>query len=62
VPLDFLRIPLIAVIGWWLYDEPLDVFVFAGAGIIISGILWNLRSEVRHPLPPLVPAENVKTG
>src|SRR5712671_7548736 len=62
VPLDFLRIPLIAVIGWWLYDEPLDVFVFAGAGIIISGILWNLRSEVRRPLPPLVPAENVKTG
>jgi drug/metabolite transporter (DMT)-like permease len=67
VPLDFLRIPLIAVIGWWLYDEPLDVFVFAGAGIIISGILWNLRSEVRHPLPPQplppsVPAANVKTG
>ena len=67
VPLDFLRIPLIAVIGWWLYDEPLDVFVFAGAGIIISGILWNLRSEVRRPLlsqplPPSVPAENVKTG
>jgi drug/metabolite transporter (DMT)-like permease len=62
VPLDFLRIPLIAVIGWWLYDEPLDVFVFAGAGIIISGILWNLRSEVHRPLPPLVPAENVKTG
>jgi drug/metabolite transporter (DMT)-like permease len=62
VPLDFLRIPLIAVIGWWLYDEPLDAFVFAGAGIIISGILWNLRSEVRRPVPPLVPAENVKTG
>ena len=67
VPLDFLRIPLIAVIGWWLYDEPLDVFVFAGAGIIISGILWNLRSEVRHPRPPQplpqsVPAANVKAG
>ena len=62
VPLDFLRIPLIAVIGWWLYDESLDVFVFAGAGIIISGILWNLRSEVRRPVPPLVPAQNVKTG
>ena len=28
VPLDFMRIPLIAVIGWWLYGEPLDVFVF----------------------------------
>lgn len=45
VPLDFMRIPLIAVVGWWLYGEPLDLFVFVGAGLIISGILWNLRSE-----------------
>jgi drug/metabolite transporter (DMT)-like permease len=45
VPLDFMRIPLIAVIGWWLYGEPLDVFVFLGAGLIVTGILWNLRSE-----------------
>ena len=45
VPLDFMRIPLIAVVGWWLYGEPLDVFVFLGAGLIITGILWNLRSE-----------------
>jgi len=47
VPLDFLRIPLIAVVGWWLYGEPLDMFVFAGAGLIILGLLWNLRSEAR---------------
>ena len=45
VPLDFMRIPLIAVIGWWLYGEHLDIFVFVGAGLIITGILWNLRSE-----------------
>jgi drug/metabolite transporter (DMT)-like permease len=50
IPLDFMRIPLIAVVGWWLYSEPLDVFVFAGAGLIISGILWNLRSETRRPV------------
>jgi drug/metabolite transporter (DMT)-like permease len=47
VPLDFLRIPLIAVVGWWLYGEPLDLIVFAGAGIIVAGLLWNLRSEAR---------------
>jgi drug/metabolite transporter (DMT)-like permease len=47
VPLDFLRIPLIAVVGWWLYGESLDFFVFAGAGLIILGLLWNLRSEAR---------------
>ena len=28
VPLDFLRIPLIALVGWWLYGETLDIFVF----------------------------------
>jgi drug/metabolite transporter (DMT)-like permease len=50
VPLDFLRIPLIAVVGWWFYDEPLDGFVFAGAGLIISGLLWNLQSEARAPV------------
>jgi drug/metabolite transporter (DMT)-like permease len=45
VPLDFLRIPLIAVIGWFFYGERLNLFVFLGAGIIIAGVLWNLRSE-----------------
>jgi drug/metabolite transporter (DMT)-like permease len=50
VPLDFLRIPLIAVVGWWLYSESLDIFVFAGAGLIIMGILWNLRAETRRPV------------
>jgi drug/metabolite transporter (DMT)-like permease len=49
VPLDFLRIPLIALVGWWLYGEPLDIFVFAGAGLIISGVLWNLRAETMRP-------------
>jgi drug/metabolite transporter (DMT)-like permease len=48
VPLDFLRIPLIAVIGWWLYNERLDIFVFIGAGVIVTGILWNLGSETRR--------------
>jgi drug/metabolite transporter (DMT)-like permease len=54
VPLDFMRIPLIALIGWWLYGEELDVFVFMGAGLIITGILWNLRSETtRSVVRPL---------
>ena len=46
VPLDFMRIPLIAVVGWAFYGEPLDIFVLLGALIIISGVFWNLRSEV----------------
>ena len=61
VPLDFMRIPLIAVIGWWLYGEPLDVYVFAGAGLIVTGILWNLRSEARRAVEPAEPMLG-KTG
>jgi len=52
VPFDFLRIPLIAVVGWWLYGEKLDIFVFLGAGLIIAGVLWNLHSESRPFRPP----------
>ena len=49
VPFDFLRIPLIALVGWWLYNESLDLFVFIGASVIIAGVLWNLRAESRRP-------------
>jgi drug/metabolite transporter (DMT)-like permease len=45
VPLDFMRIPLIAFVGWWLYGEAVDAYVFAGAGLIMLGISWNLRAE-----------------
>jgi drug/metabolite transporter (DMT)-like permease len=45
VPLDFMRIPLIALVGWWFYGEALDAYVFAGAGLIVLGISWNLRAE-----------------
>jgi drug/metabolite transporter (DMT)-like permease len=58
VPLDFLRIPLIAVIGWAFYGEALDVLVFAGAGLIISGVLWNLIAEFRgRGIPAIDPAQ-----
>jgi drug/metabolite transporter (DMT)-like permease len=42
LPLDFMRIPLVAFIGWWFYGESVDIFVFVGAAVIICGILWNL--------------------
>jgi drug/metabolite transporter (DMT)-like permease len=48
VPLDFMRIPLIAVVGWAFYGESLDIWVLVGALIIIAGVLWNLRAEHRR--------------
>ena len=55
VPIDFLRIPLIAVVGYLLYGESVDVFVFLGAAMIVCGVLWNLRAESRRPGPPHPP-------
>jgi drug/metabolite transporter (DMT)-like permease len=53
MPIDFLRVPLIALIGWWLFSEALDPFVFLGGAIMLSGIVWNLRDEAKkaHRLP-----------
>jgi drug/metabolite transporter (DMT)-like permease len=45
VPLDFARLPLIALVGWHFYGEPLDPWVFLGAALILGGIVWNLRAE-----------------
>ena len=51
-PLDFLRVPLIAIVGWLFFKETLDALVFLGALIILAGILWNLRQESQNvPLP-----------
>jgi drug/metabolite transporter (DMT)-like permease len=52
-PLDFLRVPLIAVVGWWFFGESVDIWVFVGGLIILVGILWNLRAETR-PKPAVV--------
>ena len=44
VPMDFLRVPLVALAGWLLYSERLDAFTVFGAVLILSGNLVNLRS------------------
>ena len=48
VPIDFMRIPLIAVVGWAFFNESLDIFVLIGASIIIAGVAWNLRAEANR--------------
>jgi drug/metabolite transporter (DMT)-like permease len=51
LPIDFLRVPLIAAIGWWFFGESIDIFVFLGAAIMLAGILWNLRTEAKKAQP-----------
>ena len=43
VPMDFLRVPLTAVAGWLVYNERIDAFTVAGAGLILVANLLNLR-------------------
>jgi drug/metabolite transporter (DMT)-like permease len=48
LPIDYLRLPLITVIAWWLYDEPLSWQLAAGAALIIGGNALSLYGEKRQ--------------
>jgi len=48
VPIDFLRLPLIAVVGAVFYGEPLEAATFAGAAVIFAGTYYSLSRESRR--------------
>ena len=48
VPIDFIRLPVIAIIGMILFEEGIDIYVFIGAFLIVSGNYANLWYESRH--------------
>ena len=48
-PMEFARLPIIALVGMWLYSEALDPFVFLGAAIIFAANLLNLRANAPAP-------------
>ena len=45
VPIDFLRLPLIALVGYLLYGEKLEWAVVIGSIIMFSGIYLNVKSD-----------------
>lgn len=47
VPFDFVRLPVIFVVGWLLYDEALDIWVATGALVIFAAIYLNVSSQTR---------------
>ena len=47
VPLDFLRLPLIAVVGALFYGEPIELVTLLGAAVIFAGIYYSLTRERR---------------
>ena len=50
-PIDFIRLPLIAVIGALFYAEPFDPYVLLGGTVIFAGILVNIRAQMRLQAP-----------
>jgi len=44
-PIDFLRLPIIAIIGASFYNESIDVWIIIGALIIFGANYANVRSE-----------------
>ena len=47
VPVDYFRLPLIAVVGATFYGEPFDAMVFVGAGLIFIGVTYSTARESR---------------
>jgi len=47
VPIDFTRLPLIAVVGALFYGEAFDPMILVGAAVIFAGTYASLRREAR---------------
>ncbi|MDP3959185.1 MAG: DMT family transporter, partial [Pseudorhodobacter sp.] len=55
VPVDFARLPVIAVVAMMLYGEPLDGWVLIGGAVIFVANWINIRAEnrVKRPQSPV---------
>jgi drug/metabolite transporter (DMT)-like permease len=46
-PMDFLRLPLIAAVGAFLYGETVELSLIVGGVVVVAGNLLNIRGERR---------------
>lgn len=53
LPMDFLRLPCIAVVALLLFGEQIDGWTMAGAVLIFAGNYWSVRGETRRAAPAL---------
>ncbi|MBO6791469.1 MAG: hypothetical protein JJ894_13145 [Dinoroseobacter sp.] len=47
MPIDFLRLPIVAIIGMIFYAEALDLWVLFGAALILAANFHLIRVEAR---------------
>lgn len=48
IPIDFLRLPLIAIVGYLLYQETVDSFLVIGAALMFAGNIYSLKQEQKR--------------
>lgn len=46
-PMDFARLPAIAIVGMLFYNEAIDIWVFVGALVIFGGNYLNIWSQTK---------------
>ncbi len=51
-PMEFLRLPLVAIVGFMLYAEPLEWPVFLGAALVLAANLMNILAEQKRQNVP----------
>ena len=54
VPMDFLRLPLIAAVGFLFYGESLDWLVLAGGVVMFTGNFLNIQGEKKRILNKII--------
>lgn len=47
-PFQYLRLPVVALVGWLIWGEVPDAWGFAGAGVILAGALAITLAEARR--------------
>lgn len=49
MPMDFVRVPATAFVGWLIYAEQADIYTVIGTLLILGGNLMNLAGKRRVP-------------
>lgn len=45
MPIDYLRLPMIMLVAWWVYGEAISIWLALGAGLIVAGNALGLYLE-----------------
>jgi len=54
MPLDYVRLPFAALVGWVAFSEPVEPMTWLGAAVIVGSALYITRRESRLNKPPTV--------